>query len=156
VSSTVRAARTVVLAPEEAERLWLDISRWSTFIEGFAHVESKDDSWPAEGSKLIWNSLPDGRGTVNERVVTRAHGELSTRLLEESLTGLQSVSFQPADDGRTLVALSLEYDLNPTTIWRQGPLGTVVNALFIRRALTDSLARTLRRFATEAAEEQAL
>jgi hypothetical protein len=32
----------------------------------------------------------------------------------------------------------------------------VVNALFIRRALADSLARTLRRFATEAVEQQAL
>jgi len=156
VSSTARAARTVVLPPEEAELLWMDVRRWPTFIEGFAHVERKDDNWPAEGSKLVWKSQPGGRGRVNERVITRSHGELSARLVEESLTGVQTVRFHPADDGGTVVELSLEYDLNPTTVWRRGPLGVVVNALFIRRALADSLARTLRRFATEAAEQQAL
>jgi hypothetical protein len=156
MSSTVRAARAVALPPEEAELLWVDVSRWPTFIEGFAHLERKDDSWPAEGSKLVWSSQAGGRGTVSERVVTRSHGELGTRLLEESLTGVQSATFHPAADGGTLVELSLEFELNPTNVWRRGPLGKVVNALFIRRALTDSLARTLRRFATEAAEQRAL
>ena len=154
--TTVRAARRVVLPPHEAEALWLDLSRWATFIEGFAHVEAKDDSWPDEGSRLVWNSLPDGRGRVTERVTARGGGHVTTRLLEESLTGVQSVTFQPDEEGGTIVDLRLEYDLNPTTMWRQGVLGKIVNLLFIRRAMTDSLARTLRRFATEAAEQQAL
>jgi hypothetical protein len=154
--TTVHAARRVVLPPHEAEALWLDLSRWATFIEGFAHVESKDDSWPDKGSRLVWNSLPDGRGRVTEKVTARGVGHVTTRLLEESLTGMQSVTFQPDEGGGTIVDLRLEYELNPTTMWRQGGLGKIVNLLFIRRAMTDSLARTLRRFATEAAEQQAL
>jgi hypothetical protein len=153
---TARAKRTVVLEPEQAEALWIDVTRWPTFIEGFAHLISKDERWPREGSKLVWESAPGGRGRVTERVTSRGYGQLATRLLEESLVGIQTVSFQPADGGGTHVELSLDYQLNPTTAWRQGPLGKVTDALFIRRALTDSLARTLRRFATEAAEEKAL
>jgi hypothetical protein len=154
--TTVRAARRVVLAPDEAEALWVDVSRWATFIEGFAHTLEKDRSWPAEGSKHVWESLPDGRGRVTEKVTAQGKGYLTTRVAEESLVGVQSVTFQPADEGGTAVDLCLNYDLNPTTVWRQGPLGIVVNALFIRRAMADSLARTLRRFATEAAEQRAL
>jgi hypothetical protein len=154
--TTVRAAREVVLPPDQAERLWLDVNRWATFIEGFAHEIDRDETWPAQGSKLVWESLPGGRGRVNEKVVAREPGRLASRLVEESLNGVQTVTFHRADDGGSIVELELQYDLNPTTIWRTGPLGKLVNLLFIRRAMTDSLIRTLRRFATEAAEEQAL
>ncbi len=154
--TTVRAARRVVLPPPEAEALWLDLSRWATFIEGFAHVETKDDSWPAEGSKLVWDSLPGGRGRVTEKVTGRGEGYLTTRLLEDSLSGIQSVTFHPAEEGGTVVDLCLKYDLNPTTMWRQGGLGKIVNLSSSAARMTDSLARTLRRFATEAAEQQAL
>ena len=44
--------------------------------------------------------------------------------------------------------MSLEYELT-----RYGPLGGVADALFIRRALRDSLRRTLYRFTIEAEEE---
>ena len=37
-----------------------------------------------------------------------------------------------------------------------GPLRALTDVLFIRRALADALARTLRRFATEAAEQATL
>lgn len=152
----VSAARRVVLPPQEAEALWLDVGRWATFVEGFAHAVEQDATWPADGSKLVWISLPDGRGRVTEKVTAQGPGHLTTRVLEDSLSGSQSVTFEPAEEGGTIVGLSLEYDLNPTTMWRSGGLGVIVNALFIRRAMTDSLARTLRRFATEAAEQQAL
>ena len=39
---------------------------------------------------------------------------------------------------------------------RGGPLGPVMDVLFIRRALNQALTRTLGRFAVEAAEEAAL
>ena len=156
MSTTVRAARNVVLPPDRAEQLWLDTNRWPTFVEGFAHEVEREPDWPAQGARLVWQSLPGGRGRVTEKVVARSRGELASRLVEESLVGVQTVTFHEADDGGSIVELELEYDLNPTTIWRTGPLGKVVNLLFIRRAMTDSLIRTLRRFATEAAEEQAL
>lgn len=156
MSTTVSAARNVVLPPDRAEQLWVDVRRWPTFIEGFAHELDRDEEWPAEGSKLVWQSLAGGRGRVTEKVVARRERFLSSRLNEEALTGIQSVTFHEADDGGSVVELELEYDLHPTNVWRSGPLGKVVNVLFIRRAMTDSLIRTLRRFATEAAEEKAL
>ena len=42
------------------------------------------------------------------------------------------------------------------TLTEGGPLSGITDLLFIRRALTDAIRRTLRRFATEAAEEARL
>ena len=156
MSTTVRAAREVVLPPGRAQQLWLDVGRWATFIEGFGHEVERDENWPAEGSRLVWASLPGGRGRVTEKVVELGSGHVASRLVEESLYGVQTIDFHPADGGGSIVELTLEYTLNPTTIWRRGPVGAITNLLFIRRAMTDSLIRTLRRFATEAAEERAL
>lgn len=154
---TVTASRQVVLEPARAFALWTDPTRWATFWEGFGHVVEKDDSWPAEGAKLVWTSTPGGRGRVSERVLTRGEALISTRIAEESLAGMQTAQFDPdPEGGGSLATLTLEYELNPTSVWRRGPLGRVTDALFIRRALADSLARTLRRFATEAAEEASL
>jgi hypothetical protein len=50
-----------------------------------------------------------------------------------------------------VVGLELEYELT-----KSGPLAALTDVLFIRRALTDALRRTLRRFGVEAAEEAAL
>ena len=49
------------------------------------------------------------------------------------------------------MALELEY-----TLTTGGPLRFLTDLFFIRRAEGDALARTLRRFAIEAAEEAAL
>src|SRR5918997_980225 len=56
-----------------------------------------------------------------------------------------------SDSGATLAELELEYELQRF----EGFVGAVTDRLFIRRALRDAVARTLRRFATEA-EEQAM
>jgi hypothetical protein len=104
----------------------------------------------------VWESVPGGRGRVSERVNSSGPDELATRVVDESLIGVQTVSFHPSEDGTSVVEITLEYELNPTSVWRRGPLGKLADLLFIRRALGDSLARTLRRFAAEAAEESAL
>ena len=149
--STARDAATVALAPEPAFELWIDLRRWATFVDGFGHVDRVDESWPAEGAKLVWRSGPAGRGTVTERVVASEPGKrLVTQVYDERMSGTQEVRFTPADDGAR-VDLELEYTLN-----RPGPLAPITDFLFIRRAQTDSLRRTLRRFATEAAEQAAM
>src|ERR1700722_18135403 len=53
----------------EAERLWYDVERWSSFVEGFGAVERMQGSWPASGGVLEWSSTPHGRGQVTERML---------------------------------------------------------------------------------------
>ena len=147
---TARAEAVVSLAPEAALELWTDVRRWPTFVEGFAHAVEVSEDWPAEGSKLVWNSIPGGRGRVTEKVVSSSPGGFVTQVFEEALTGEQVVRVSEDAEG-TLVELSLDYELS-----RYGPLRALADVLFIRRALRDSLRRTLRRFAVEAGEEHSL
>ena len=150
-----RSETVVELDPDEAFDLWTDVSRWRTFVDGFAHVERVDDEWPAPGARLVWRSLPNGRGVVTEKVRASARGvELVTDVVEERMTARQIVSFAPAEDPDvtgTAVAVELHYEVQ-----NRGPLGRVVDFLFINRAQRDALTRTLRRFRIEAAEEAAL
>jgi hypothetical protein len=148
---TVREAVAVRLDPERAFGLWTDVGRWPTFIDGFHHPERLDEEWPGEGAKLVWRSTPDGRGVVTERVVASEPGRrLVTQVLEERCSGTQTVTFSSDEEG-ALVDIEYEYELE-----RGGPLRGVTDVLFIRRAQSDALVRTLRRFATEAAEEAEL
>jgi Polyketide cyclase / dehydrase and lipid transport len=147
---TARAAVEVVLAPEAALALWADLSRWPTFVEGFARLVESDPGWPAPDSRVVWESVPAGRGRVTEKVVERREDRLSTMVFDERLAGRQTVLVAPSPPGAT-VELSLEYALT-----RYGPLGPLADALFIRRAIRDSLRRTLFRFSVEAEEEAGL
>jgi hypothetical protein len=54
--------------PSDAEALWYDLTRWPSFIDGFAHLAKQEGDWPRVGARVIWNSTPDGRGRVVERV----------------------------------------------------------------------------------------
>jgi hypothetical protein len=128
----------------EAEALWYDVERWPAFVDGFAHVVSRDGAWPAAGATLVWDSLPHGRGRVVERVVEHVAGQGQTAEIEDPrLRGTQTVAFEALDDG-VGVSLALEYALQ-----QGGPLKAVIDALFIRRAIRDSLRRTLVRFGSE-------
>ena len=147
---TARAEAEVALTPEQALRLWTDLSRWPAFIEGFARVVEVDPGWPAEG-RVIWESIPAGRGRVTEKVAEApAAGEFATLIFEDRLAGRQTFRTIASSDGAR-VELSLEY-----TLTRYGPLGAVADAIFIRRALRDSLRRTMARFEVEAEEEAGL
>jgi hypothetical protein len=145
------SARTELpLTPAEALGLWSNVERWPSFVEGFARRLEIADSWPDPGSRVVWVSTPDGRGRVTERVTENAGDRFSTQVFEKSLTGTQTLRALPASNGSE-VELSLEYELT-----RYGPLGGIADALFIRRALRDSLKRTLYRFSVEAEEEARL
>jgi hypothetical protein len=138
------------LPPAEVLRLWSDVDRWPTFVEGFARRLELTESWPEPGSRIVWESTPDGRGRVTEAVKESESDRFSTQVYETALTGVQTFRALPANGGSE-VELSLEYQLT-----RYGPLRGLADALFIRRALRDSLRRTLYRFAVEAEEETRL
>jgi hypothetical protein len=150
VSRKARAASLLPLAPEGALALWTDPSRWATFVEGFAHAVEVSPDWPAEGSKLVWQSTAGGRGRVTEKVLEHSTHRFTTQVYEDAFQGRQALTVSEDAEG-TRAELTLDYELT-----RGGPLRGLADALFIRRALRDSLRRTLHRFAVEAEEEAAL
>jgi hypothetical protein len=163
------ARATLPLAPPDVLRLWTDVERWPSFVEGFARRLELTEAWPEPGARIVWESAPSGRGRVTETVVERGVDRFSTQVYEEALAGVQTLRVVPVDDGdagdvsndgtegdaseadASEVELSLEYELA-----RYGPLRGLADALFIRRALRDALRRTLYRFAIEAEEEAGL
>jgi hypothetical protein len=127
----------------EAEALWYDPVRWAAWIDGFGHVVRLSDGWPAEGT-LEWNSTPEGRGRVLERVVAYEPRTGQTLSVEDTrLRGTQRVTFTPQPDA-VGVTLALEYELK-----QANPLTPLVDVLFVRREIAASLRRTLHRFARE-------
>jgi hypothetical protein len=144
----VRESVIAELPPLVAQELWSDTARWPTFVDGFARVVELEPAWPERGSKVIWESGPAGRGRVTERIRDLTPGKLIvSQVFENQLIGTQRVTFEPDDEG-SLVTVELQYELQ-----KAGPLRALTDVLFIRRALSDMLARTLRRFSTEAAEQ---
>jgi hypothetical protein len=141
------ARATLPLTPPEVLRLWADVDRWPSFVEGFARRLEVSGAWPEPGGRAVWESTPDGRGRVTETVTERADDRFSTQVYEDALAGTQTLRALPASDGSE-VELSLEYELS-----RYGPLRGLADAIFIRRALRDALRRTLFRFRVEAQEE---
>ncbi len=148
MARAVEVLADVELEPEPAAELWRDVRRWPGFVEGMQRLEEQGSDWPAEGSKVVWVSGPGGRGRVTEKVASSEPARFCTRVFEDRLSGTQTASFQVREGGGSVLRLSLEYDLVG-----DGPLKGVTDLLFIRRALRDSLRRTARRFAVEAAED---
>lgn len=157
---TARANAIVELPPAEALELWTDPPRWRSFVDQFARVVEIEPNWPTRGSTITWESTPDGRGPVRERVEAyegappapdvapqSVPGRLVTRVEDRSLTGTQTATFAPHERG-TRLDLSLDYQL-----LRGGALRGLTDVLFIRRAIRESLRRTVERFAAEAGEE---
>lgn len=148
---TARAQADLVLTPEAALRLWTDVDRWPSFVEGFARPVDRSPEWPHAGARLVWESSPAGRGRVTEKVM-EAEGpdRFVTQVFEERLHGVQTFRVVESEGG-SRAELALEYELT-----KYGPLSAVADVIFIRRAIRDSLRRTLSRFAVEAEEEAGL
>jgi hypothetical protein len=141
-----RASATTVVPGRvwEAEGLWYDRHRWAAWVDGFGHVAKLDGEWPRPGSRLLWDSRPQGRGRVAERVIAYEPRRGQTREVEdERLTGIQAVIFEPQGD-EVRVILTLDYSLK-----KRGSVTFFTDLLFVRRALRDSLQRTVTRFAHE-------
>ena len=94
----------------EAEALWYDPVRWAAWIDGFGHVVELPDGWPAEG-RLVWDSLPGGRGRVRETVTAYEARAGQTLAVEDArLRGTQRVAFTPGPE-TVEITLSLDYEL---------------------------------------------
>ena len=140
----VRAGVAVPGLAFEAEALWYDPQRWPAWVDGFGHVAKLEGEWPAQGARAVWDSRPGGRGRVVERVTAyEARSGQTLDVEDEKMRGTQKVTFEPGPDG-VEVALELEYELKGANA-----LTPLTDALFIRRALRDSLKRNLTRFARE-------
>jgi len=127
---------------QDVRALWFDVSRWPAFVDGFGAVARMDPDWPETG-EVMWNSTPKGRG----RVIERADGSFE----DPRLRGTQTVRFEPVGDGRVRVTVEQTYTLKD-----RNPLTPLVDLLFIRRSVAESLARTVRRFAAEAEHDAEL
>jgi hypothetical protein len=142
--SRVHAAVKLPGSVYEAELCWYDTGRWTQWVDQLARVVEVRGDWPEAGSIVVWESGPAGRGRVTERVTDyRPRSGQTTEVEDDSTTACQTVAFAPDDDG-VRVELSLDYRLR-----QQTPLSSLANWLFIRPAMTRSLARTLARFGAE-------
>ncbi len=132
-------ARASVAVPgrvSDAEALWYDLRRWPGFVDGLAHVERTEGDWPRAGARVLWRSAPGGRGLVAETVTAHTVREGQTVAVEDAkVRGTQTVRFAPG-----AVAVELELALKERNL---------LAAPFVRRALAESLRRTLARFARE-------
>ena len=141
----VVVATTVPGRIAEAEELWYDPKRWASWIDGFGHVAKLEGDWPQAGSRLLWDSPPQGRGRVMEQVVGYEPRVGQTSEVEdERLTGTQSVAFAADGADAVRVTMTLEYRLKS-----RNPLTPLIDPLFIRRRLRGSMVRTLTRFGHE-------
>jgi len=146
-----RAALELRATAAAVEALWADPAGWAAFVDGCERVVEADPAWPQPGARLTWESHPGGRGRVSERVLRFEPGaELVVAQEDEQLTGVQRLALAPLDGdparARVGVALELDYALR-----RRGPFMALADPLFVRRALRDSLRRTLARLARELA-----
>ncbi len=141
---TVSVAETFPGSVHEAETVWYDTSRWSSWVDGLERVTAVGERWPAEGAEVSWQSGPAGRGRVSEQVVDYEPlvGQ-TVEVSDDSIEGRQSVRFVP-DDGSVTIELSLEYRVKRRSLFM--PL---VDFLFIGRAFATSLRSTLERFGLE-------
>jgi hypothetical protein len=142
----VQASQIFEGSVQEAEDVWYDTARWPQWVLGLARVESVSGCWPEAGGQVRWQSGPAGRGEVCERVVRyEPLGGQTVEVQDDSIHGTQTVSFA-GEEATVAVTLTLAYELK-----RHSPLMRVIDALFIRRAMTRSLGQTLARFGAELA-----
>ncbi len=133
----------------EAERCWYDTARWPMWVDELAHVILVEGDWPQLGSVVTWQSGPNGRGRVIERVIGYEQLEgYTVEVEDDSIKGEQSVSFDPADDG-VEVGLALRYKIK-----RRSPLTPLIDTLFVRRIMITSLEKTLSSFGVVLAESR--
>ena len=143
--SVARAQTTIRgVSLAEAEQLWYQRDSWPLFIDGLHSILSVAGEPPLKGSSVVWQSTPAGRGEVTETVTEYEAGVGQELEVEDrAIAGRQRVRFA-AEQEHVAVQLELEYSLKGAN-----PLRAVTDWLFIRRAQSESLQRTLTAFRLE-------
>jgi|SRR3712207_258987 len=145
----VRARIEVAGLASEAEALWYDHRRWPTFVDGLKHVARVEGDWPHASARVVWDSVPGGRGRVLLTVKEfEARAGQTAAIEDDGIRGTQRVRFAP---GRGSVTVTLELDYEPKDP-RLRP--ALVDRLLVRRPQREALERTLRRFGAELAAER--
>jgi hypothetical protein len=135
----------------EVQTLWLDLDRWPSFVDGYGALARREGDWPQAASRVVWDSLRNGRGRVVEQVTDFEPAVTHlVRIEDPQLRGTQRARFS-AYDGGCEISLELDYALK-----QPGLGGRLTDVLFVRRAVGDGLRRTLRRFAVELAVDREL
>jgi hypothetical protein len=148
---TARVAQLIPGSLQEVQTGWYDTSRWPAWVDGLDHVVSVEGDWPREGGSVAWMSGPAGRGEVTEQVT--AYEELVGQTLhvqDTAISGSQTVSFTSVGEQGIEVQFELEYHLRYGSI-----LAPLLDRVFIRRAITSSMVKTLTRFGAELAARRA-
>ena len=149
--SVAREKAVCPLPPDKALDLWLELRRWPTFVDGFAKVTEQRGEWPSAGAQVVWESRAGGRGRVTEKITAYDPARrVVVSVFDKQLAGRQTVIVE-ADEHGCSINVELDYLLTDDS-----PLKKIADLIFIRRALRDSIRRTLRRFVVEAAEEAEL
>lgn len=130
---------------DEVARLWFDLARRPSIVDGFGTLARSEGRWPHAGARIVWDSQRNGRGRVVEQVLEyEPQATQLVRVEDPALRGTQRVRFA-AVEGGCVIGLELAYELKRG----RGPIAVLSDRLFVRRALHDGLRRTLRRFAVE-------
>lgn len=142
--TVVHCTLDLSLDAQSVWRLWSEVDRWASFVEGFGSVTRLDGDWPQVDAAVTWDSTPYGRGRVVERVRQCApESELVVEVDEDRLTAIKRLTLGSIQDG-VRVGAELDYRLRGSR-W----LNPAVDWLFVRRALRDALARELQAMAAE-------
>ncbi|MBJ7343192.1 MAG: hypothetical protein JHC46_06370 [Solirubrobacteraceae bacterium] len=140
------SAKTIIsgVALTAAQALWYDRESWPLFIDGLRTIVSVSGEPPLVGSSVVWQSTPAGRGEVRETVLNYEPGVGQELEVEDrAIAARQRVHFLVVD-GQLRVQLELDYRLKSSN-----PFRAVTDWLFIRRAQSESLQRTLTAFRLE-------
>ena len=107
---------------DEAARLWFDLARWPSIVDGFGTLSRNEGAWPHAGARIVWDSLRNGRGRVVEHVLEYEPGVTQlVRVEDPQLTGTQRVTFGATDAGGVIrLELDLRAQARPRARQRAG------------------------------------
>jgi hypothetical protein len=151
----VTASITCSATVHQAITAWCETERWPQWVEGLEEVVSVTSEWPAAGGIVRWRSSPAGRGHVTERILAyEPLRSVESEIIDDQVTARQLVTFTPAGPPATTAGPPAEDRTEVTVdfgyrITRRSPITPVIDWLFVRPAMTNSLRTTLSRFAAE-------